>query len=78
MAIVGDVVNFKQFTSSSVIESKTFDYGVKMIIYAKKGCKGAYIESISLKGKQREVLFDKDCWYRVLSNQGNIIELEVL
>lgn len=78
MAIVGDVVNFKQFTSSSVIESKTFDYGVKMIIYAKKGCKGAYIESISLKGKQREVLFDKDCWYRVLSNQGNVIELEVL
>ena len=52
--------------------------GVKIVIYAKKGTKGvAYIEKISEMPKQREMLFDKDCLYKVLSNQENFVELEV-
>lgn len=75
---VGNFVKLNQFISTSVIEGKSFESEVKIIIYAKKGSQGAYIENVSKIVKQRELLFDKDCIYRVLSNKGNIVELEVV
>lgn len=76
---VGEYLRISQFTSSSVKSSRMFNKPVKIIIYAKKGTKGvAYIEKISKKAEQREVLFDKDCMYRVLSNSNGLMELEVI
>lgn len=75
---VGRIVELKQFVSTSVIESKTLKGKVKMIIYAKKGTAAAYVEKLSKFPTQRELLLDKDCIYRVISNQGDIIELEVI
>ncbi len=76
---VGQYVNLYQFTSTSVKSSAAFKKQTRIVIYAKKGSRGvAYVEKISKKPKQREVLFDKDCVYRVLSNKDDIIELEVL
>ena len=76
---VGEYVSLYQFTSTSIKTSSAFKKQTRIIIYAKKGSSGvAYIEEISKMPKQREVLFDKDCIYRVLSNKDNIVELEVL
>lgn len=78
-ADIGTVVNLGQFTSTSVIETRSFSANVKFVIFAPQGIKGAaFLEEISKFKNQREVLFDKDCWYRVLSNQENLVELEVL
>ena len=74
----GSIVKLKQFISTSVVESRAFNNKVKMIIYAKKGTKAAYIELLSKYPSQRELLLDKDCIYRVISNKKDIIELEVL
>ena len=75
----GEKITLNQFTSSSVKSSRAFDKTVRIIIYAKKGTTGvAYIESVSKFPKQREMLFDKDCIYEVLSNKDNVIELKVL
>lgn len=76
---VGDLITLNQFTSTSVKQSAAFDKPVQMIIYAQKGTKGvAYIEQISEFPKQREMLFDKDCIYEVLSKQENLIEVRVV
>lgn len=76
---VGDLFTNEQFTSTSVKRSGAFDKPVQMIIYAPKGTKGvAYIEQISKFPKQREMLFDKDCIYEVLSNKENLIEVRVI
>lgn len=75
---VGSIVKLKQFISTSVVESRAFNNKVKMIIYAKKGTNAAYIELLSKYPSQRELLLDKDCIYRVISNKKDIIELEVL
>lgn len=76
---IGEFLSLSQFTSSSVKSSGMFSKPVKIVIYAKKGTKGiAYVESLSKKPKQREVLFDKDCIYRVLSNSKELIELEAI
>lgn len=78
-AKIGEYVDLYQFTSASVKLSRAFKKQIMIVIYAPKGSRGvAYIECISKKTKQREILFDKDCLYRVLSNKGNTIELEVL
>lgn len=75
----GAVVSFSQFTSTSVISSKSFEAGVSVTIYAPKGTTGAaYVEELSEFPKQREILFDKDCKYVVLSNKENEIELVVI
>lgn len=75
---VGSIIKLKQFISTSVVESRAFNNKVKMIIYAKKGTNAAYIELLSKYPSQRELLLDKDCIYRVISNKKDIIELEVL
>lgn len=74
----GSIVKLKQFTSTSVIPSRTLKGKCEIVIYAPKGTAGAYIEKLSSFPDQRELLLDKDYCYRVKSNQGNKIELEVL
>lgn len=78
-AKVGARVTPGQFFSSSVVPGGTIGDGeFRLIIYARKGTKGAYIEPLSSHRRQREFLFDKDCQYRVKSINGNEIELEVV
>lgn len=75
---VGDIVKMKQFISTSVIPARTLKGNCEITIYAPKGTTGAYIEKLSKFPNQRELLLDKDCLYRVISNKGNKIELEVI
>lgn len=77
-AEIGDIVAPGQFFSTSVIDARSFGAGYKIVVYAKKGSNAAYVEVLSHFPKQRELLIDKDCFYRVLSKKGNTIELEVL
>lgn len=66
----GTVVSLNQFISTSATESKAFNQEVSITIYTPKGTAGAaYIEELSKYPKQREILFDKDCNYVVLSNK---------
>lgn len=74
----GSLVKMKQFISTSVIPSRTLKGECEIIIHAPKGTAGAYIEKLSKFPNQRELLLDKGCLYRVISNQGDRIELEVL
>lgn len=75
---MGSIVKMKQFISTSVIPGRALKGKCKIVIYAPKGTAGAYIEELSKFPNQRELLLDKDCVYRVISNQGDTIELEVL
>ncbi len=75
---VGDIFLPKQFLSTSVSSKGALNGECKMIIYAREGTKGAYIEQLSKFPKQREFLIDKDCAYRILSISDNKIELEVI
>lgn len=75
---IGEILVPGQFFSTSVVDTRSFGTGYKMVIYVKKGSNAAYIETLSHFPKQRELLIDKDCYYRVLSRKENIIELEVL
>lgn len=78
-AEIGQFTSLYQFISTAVSSARSFDKQVKVVIYAKKGTKGvAYIEKISKMPRQREMLFDKDCIYKVLSNSKELIELEVI
>lgn len=74
----GSIITLKQFTSTSVIRKRALSGDYKIVIYAHKGTKAAYIENLSEFPKQRELLLDKDCVYRVISNKEHIIELEVI
>lgn len=75
----GAILTADQFTSTSVIKSRALDGQYHMTIYVPKGTRGvAYIEPLSGYPSQRELLLDKDTTYRVLSVQGNNIELEVV
>jgi hypothetical protein len=75
---VGEIVSLGQFISTSVIPEKALSGECKITIYAKRGTCGAYIEKLSEYPKQRELLLDKSCTYRVLLNRENEVELEVL
>lgn len=75
---VGDIIKPKQFYSTSVVKSRSFGAKYMLKIYAKRGSKAAYVELLSAYPKQRELLIDKDCLYRVLLIQENKIELEVI
>ena len=68
----------KQFLSTSIVQSRSHDSTYQFVIYVKKNSEAAYIENISYFKKQREMLLDKDCIYRVLSRKDNVIELEVI
>ena len=74
----GDIFAWQQFISTSVIPGGALKKKCQIAIYAPKGTAGAYIEKISEFPRQRELLLDKDCIYRVILNQEEKIELEVL
>ena len=69
---------FRQFISTSVIKTKSFDREYRMTIYVPIGIHGAYIERISAYPKQREFLLDRDCIYRLCNMTQKTIFLEVL
>lgn len=75
---VGGLYKSKQFFSTSAIKKRALSGDYEIVIYAKKGTCGAYIEDLSCFPKQRELLLDKDNIYRVLSRKDNVIELEVI
>lgn len=77
-AEVGKIIIPGQFYSTSIVNTRSFDSVYQLVIYVKKGSSAAYIEELSYFPKQRELLIDKDCFYRVISRKENIIELEVL
>ena len=75
---VGDIYEPKQFVSSAVTKSGAISGNYKLIIFAKKGSKGAYIELLSKYPNQREFLFDKNLKYSILDVDGTTITLEVI
>lgn len=75
---IGTKIKLNQFTSTSVVETKVLKSDVFIKIYAPKGTIGAYIEKISKFPKQRELLLDKDCVYKVIKNYNNKVVLEVV
>lgn len=75
---IGDYFTLDQYISTSVIETKAFQGMYEMIIDIPVGCSAAYIEQLSSYPKQREVLINKDCVYKLTSFTNNIIKLEVV
>ena len=75
---VGTKFRFKQFLSTSVIESGALNKTYKSVIIIPKGTKGAYIADLSRFKRQYEFLLDYDCEYIYKGNDGNTIYLEVL
>lgn len=74
----GSIIKLKQFISTSVIPGRALSGVCEITIYVPKGTNAAYIEKLSAFPNQRELLLDKDCIYRVISNKGNEIVLEVI
>lgn len=74
----GDIVFPGQFLSTSIVKTGALKRNYNITICAKKGSLAGYIEPLSKFKKQRELLFDKDTLYRVISNQKNEIVLEVI
>ena len=75
---IGDIYEPKQFISTSVVSSRTLKGDYNIVIIAKKGSKGAYIELLSKYPNQREFLFDKNLKYSILDVDGTTITLEVI
>ena len=75
---VGDIYEPKRFVSSAVTKSGAISGNYNLIIFAKKGSKGAYIELLSKYPNQREFLFDKNLKYSILDVDGTTITLEVI
>lgn len=75
---IGDIYEPKQFVSTAVVSSRTLKGDYNIVIIAKKGSNGAYIELLSKYPNQREFLFDKNLKYRILKIRNNKIVLEVI
>ena len=75
---VGDIIQPKQFLSTSVTRKGALKSSFQVIIEAKAGSKGAYIEQLSRFPYQREFLFDNSCFYKVISVDPTSMELEVI
>lgn len=73
---VGDTFTFDQFISTSVVRTKAFKQKFMYKFYIPAGMYGSYIESISKYPKQYEFLLDKDCNYKLLLKEKNIIVVE--
>lgn len=76
--VIGEIFTDPQFTSTSVVKSRTLKKPFVVIINVPKGSKGAYIENISNFPNQREFLIDKNSAFRVISKSDDFIELEVV
>ena len=75
---VGEIIDAKQFYSTSVIPTRVIQGEYGITIYAHKGTVGAYVGEISRMKKQREFLIDKDCRFRLLLREGNDVIVEVV
>lgn len=75
---VGEIFKESQFMSTSVRKNGAMKKPFKITVYAKKTTRAAYIEELSVFKKQRELLIDKDTYYRVISKGKNEIKLEVI
>ena len=75
---VGDEFSPKYFLSSSVAKNGVLKGNYITEIYASKGSKCAYIEKLSKYPKQREVLFDKSCKFKVLEKDNKRMKIEVI
>ncbi|MBE6869224.1 MAG: hypothetical protein E7494_10770 [Ruminococcus albus] len=76
--IVGDEFSANYFMSSSVTKSGALKGDFITEIYAPKGSRCAYLEGLSKYPKQREVLFDKSCKYKVLEKSNKRMKIEVI
>lgn len=65
-------------TALPVIESGALKKDFKITICAHAGSCAGYLEAISLYKDQKELLFDKDTLYRVLSVRDSQAVLEVI
>ena len=74
-AQVGERCKANQFLSTSLSNSGSFKGNYKITVLADRGTNAAYIEELSAEQfkNQREMLFDKDVEYEVLSRQENEI-----
>ena len=77
-AKVGDVFAPGQFYSTSIAKSGALKKDFKITICAHAGSYAGYLEAISLYKVQKELLFDKDTLYRVLSVKDSQTVLEVI
>lgn len=77
-ATVGDIFTPGQFYSTSIVKSGALKKDFKITICAHAGSYAGYLEAISLFGKQKELLFDKDTLYRVLLVKDSQAVLEVI
>jgi hypothetical protein len=75
---IGDIFSAGYFLSSSASKKGALKGQFTTIIRAPKGSKCAYIEKLSKYPAQREVLFDKNCRYKVLEESNNYMIIEVL
>ena len=75
---IGDMVTERQFVSTSVRKNAALTKPYEVVIYVPKGSRCAYIEQLSKYPRQRELLFDKDVVFRVISKQQNLTELKVI
>lgn len=74
----GAKFQFRQFISTSVIESAALRAQYEYVILLPKDSCGAYIEEISAFKGQFEFLLDKSCLYRLKTKKENIVYLEVV
>ena len=75
---VGESFCAGYFLSSSASKRGALNGDFLTIIRAPKGAKCAYIEKLSLYPKQREVLFDKSCRYKVIEKSESYMVIEVI
>lgn len=74
----GDFFRLDQFISTSVVQSRTLNGKYTLVISVPPGKHAAYIEKLSYYPRQRELLLDKDCIYKLISVKDNVIKMEVI
>lgn len=74
----GNIIQVRQFLSSSVTKAGALSDAFSIVIYAPKGSNGAYIEKLSAYPSQREFLFNTNCIYKILSIGSSSMEIEVI
>jgi methionine synthase II (cobalamin-independent) len=75
---IGEMFESLQFISTSVIRSKKIKGRYEFIIHLPIGANAAYIEKLSAYKKQRELLINRNTYFKVISRNGTLIELEVV
>ncbi|MCQ9290695.1 ADP-ribosyltransferase domain-containing protein [Staphylococcus hyicus] len=80
----GELYSFSSFKSTSV-DTKVTEYfsggegqGKLLIVDVPIGTRGAYLESISIYPEEQEFLLDRNQKFRILSDDGNNLHVEVI